>query len=1291
MDELTPDVRKTLELMQMDLEAKQSVADEQVLQKTEDEQGAGTSLQKLFGTDALEPVDRAMDAIGAGALRAGFETYDFLAGEPEEADKTDVRRGVEAQDRALKRKSIGYGLASGVSQMVVGLVGAGKLLAPVKAIKEVAGGKAAFEVARGAVASTFALDPHEERLSNLIQEFPDLENPVTDFLAADIEDTEAEGRFKNALESIGLDYALLGALKTIKFLRAGDTAAASKEIGKLEAANQNGAGSTVAPLPEGDMVPAYKDGAPPAANNQNNPARTLSADNQNIGVSPGNEALDLESPSTYRTTGEAAPAYSDGVPPAAANQNAGPLQAANQNGVGSTVAPLPEGAPVPAFSDGAPPAAANQNAAPTPPPVGKPQAANGNSRAAPVAKAAPGGDVVREQIGTKAPEIDPKTGEPILPTQKVGPDEVRTQDIADADLTSILKGAKQDAEAIKKYGSKDAAAAGGHKFSRTTKLPWQKLRTTVESRALLERTADILRPRFDKIKGGSILKDAKVRLLVDDIASLYGNDPAHILGQLAEAGAAAPRMVANMEASLLIGNRMLNDVDELAARIRVGNVPEFRGDLFAAGEALKGQLAVALDTLAAGNSILANSARTMRRARGQFRIRAKDLAALQAMDPEKVIIVLERAKGDPKKLAQMVSGTWQSRVMDEAIFHLTNGLLWMWPTHLVNTTTNAIMLAARPTEKLFGSAALRLITKDPGKLAELSSVSRQALKEYTYTVASLADGWHNAVEAFRRGDSILNPHHTEYFDVGIQTQSLPWRPVQGVADIAHNAWMSASYRNLTGLPTRALGAADEFFKTMRYRAVIQARASVAAADRGLTGVNAERFIQKSMDEAMDPETGRAVDAAAIRESQTVSFQQDLNYETTIGGSFGRSLQSARKSSPALAIILPFVKTPVNVIRYGIKLTPGLNLAQKEFRDAFKGIHGAEAQAHAYGQMSMASMFGGLAAYLALNGRITGSGPDDFKLKQELLATGWKPFSVVGRNEDGTTTYYQLGRFDPVAMPFSMVADIVENMKKKPDADFSAHMTAVAVAMAKNLGEKTFLLNLNSAMEAFLNPDDGRLGKWAGRTAANMLPASSLMRGMSPDPYLREARTFVDSLIRGVPGLQEGLAVTLDVYGDPVERYVGVWDTQDADVVEAEHNRIMLQTDKGIGKPDPQFEGVDLRDIRLESGVNAYQRYQELVGHPKGQKSLKAALKDLIESDAYQDLVDGDSALKGTRINAIGRVVGKYREWGRKLLLRESQMLRDQVGTRQREVVGAYQTKKAGREPGAVELLNVLRP
>lgn len=1126
---------------------------------------------------------------GAGIAKAGFETKDFLFGEPTEDQKSPLRRGIEQRGKELASESVANSLTMGISQMVTGLVGAGKLMAPLKAAKWMAeGGKAAkvgFEIAKGAVAGATVLDPHEERLSNLVQQFPTLQNPVTDYLAATPGDSAAEGRFKNALESIGVDFALVGVVKAIKMWRAGDVAGAKKEISKLDKAK--------------------------------------------------------------------AEAPTEGKPAEA------PVEAA-----------APDGTSLPAQVE-------------TPP------------------GGAPGADLavlekqgIDEHVGIK-PALDEK-GQPVLPNVVREPDVIRTKEITDDELGALMKESKADFDAIREHGSMAAAIESGYKFKGGTPLPWQKLRGTDDVMAFIGQSAKVLKGRYDLAKGGARMGDARVKALADELGDAYNEDPAMILGEIKQAGENATHMVAAMEAGLRIGNKMFLETHELAARIRNGNLDAWQGNVKAAEEELKARLAATIDTMSYANSILSNSGRAVRRARSEFAIKPADLARLKSMDGDQLAIIMEKAEGDPRKVMLLANRTWQQRVMDQTTFHLTNGLLWMWPTHLVNMTTNAYMLMARPAEKMFGASAMKLFEKDPAKKAELGSMVRQGRQEYGYLVASIGDGWQSAVEAFRRGDSILSPHNTEYFNketTGLSPDELPWKEAKTVWDVVENAWLSASYKNVVGLPARVLGTADEFFKTMRYRAVVQSRAATEAADVGLSPAETKAYVAKALSQAIDPASGRALDQTALLEAKMTTFQQELNYDTTFGGSLGRGLTNLRRTAPIVSWVLPFIKTPMNVVRYGIKMTPGLNMVQKEFRDALLGKAGDEAKAHAIGQMAMGSLFSMYAYHLVSQGRFTGSGPSDYKMQQELMASGWRPYSFVWHDGQGNTKYFQVGRFDPVGLAMGLIADIYKMGQDDPERDLTDVIQATSIAVAKNLGEKTFLLNLNSGIQAMLDPEN--LGpRWVGRTVGSMLPGSSLMRGMNPDPYLREARGFMDNVMRGVPGLSETLPIKYSAFGEPIERTVGLIGTEKPDVVEGEHNRILIQTGKGIGKPAPQWEGVDLRDVTLKSGQNAYERFQQLGGQLPGANSLKTQLEKIIKTKAYQDMPDGDSEVKGTRLNWLGKFVTQYRTAARKVLIRENPELMQYFKARQKAAAGAIiENRKNSREgdPGARSILEALSP
>lgn len=584
-------------------------------------------------------------------------------------------------------------------------------------------------------------------------------------------------------------------------------------------------------------------------------------------------------------------------------------------------------------------------------------------------------------------------------------------------------------------------------------------------------------------------------------------------------------------------------------------------DIIRAGEELKARLLVSAEFMANAQAVSSNSGRALRRMRGQLRFTPEVLAKVKTMDGAALAKVIYQTKGDPKKLAQALNPSFLKRVTDEGAFLLSNNLLWLWPTHTMNITSSAMMVLGRPAEKYLGSFA---VAPHIG-----NTLRRQAAKEWGATMAALGDGFTAMVEAFKRGDSLLAPHNTEFFQHGAGSTTLPvlrWKPINTPSDLIENGLNALNYRNLIGIPTRALGAVDEFFKTLRYRAAVQAEAAVEAAERGLTGSAYTTFVSKRLEAAIDPATGRALDDRALREAQIATFQQELT-----PGTLGATIQQVRGRHPLLHFVVPFVKTPVNVVRYSVKMTPGLNLLQAEYRTALSGAIGPEAQAQAVGQMALGSTFMALTAGLALNGSITGPGPTDPALQRELRATGWQPYSFVLTDEDGSKTYVPLGRADPVGLAFSMVATITEAMQADPEADMEVPITALGVALAKSFMDRTFLANINQAVQAASDPER-RGTKWLGNMAGNLIPASSLLRGTNPDPYLREARDLIDNALKNMPGYSETLPPLRDAFGEPILRKIGLLGDQEADAVETEHNRIILETGKRIYTPSPDFEG-----------------------------------------------------------------------------------------------------------------------
>ena len=202
-----------------------------------------------------KPAVNLWKSVGGGIAKAGFETKDFVFGEPKDGEKSTLRKDIEQGQEDLNDESVYNALAAGITQFSVGMLGAGKLMAPIKIAQRGMKAKAAFEVTRGAIAGAVVIDPHEERLSNLVEEFPALSSPVTRYLAADPSDSNAEGRLKNALEGIGMDLAIIGvfagSMKALKLVKGGQPEEAAKLMKdghmSMEARTAKKAKETVSP------------------------------------------------------------------------------------------------------------------------------------------------------------------------------------------------------------------------------------------------------------------------------------------------------------------------------------------------------------------------------------------------------------------------------------------------------------------------------------------------------------------------------------------------------------------------------------------------------------------------------------------------------------------------------------------------------------------------------------------------------------------------------------------------------------------------------------------------------------------------------------------------------------------------------------------------------------------------------------------------------------------------------------------------------------------------------------
>ena len=199
------------------------------LMKEQQQPGVGTVATKLVrprfqgeqpsqGEVALgKGMGRAVSSLGAIASAVG--------GDPERAKEIDANIAKIPYEEGVP------GLAEGIAQFIT--VGS----PPMRVAKSLAKGPVKQTVIASGATGGLGFSGQEARLSDLVQQYPMISNPVTDFLASDVDDSFALGRFKSALEMAGIDYAL--ALPFIKSVRQTKTQARqSKSNGEVKLAQK---------------------------------------------------------------------------------------------------------------------------------------------------------------------------------------------------------------------------------------------------------------------------------------------------------------------------------------------------------------------------------------------------------------------------------------------------------------------------------------------------------------------------------------------------------------------------------------------------------------------------------------------------------------------------------------------------------------------------------------------------------------------------------------------------------------------------------------------------------------------------------------------------------------------------------------------------------------------------------------------------------------------------------------------------------------------------------------------
>ena len=476
---------------------------------------------------------------------------------------------------------------------------------------------------------------------------------------------------------------------------------------------------------------------------------------------------------------------------------------------------------------------------------------------------------------------------------------------------------------------------------------------------------------------------------------------------------------------------------------------------------------------------------------------------------------LQAAQGNPQALQKMASESKFMRGVKIQNEIFINSILSGPETHAVNIMSTALNTLARPLENTLGSVS--------GQGFDSMQAMRGG-KELYYLMSSITDSLKAAKQAFQIEDNIVNPgamiQEADRFQIRMEGD----KPLANIIN---------TLGTVVRLPGRFLLAEDEFFKQLNFRAYVKASAWEDGMRKGLQGADLQKHIQQQFDGTIEIVNKNSM--ANIKDQSVLNlYEKAQKYaaETTFTAdlpedSLGAAIQGVSRH-PFGRVVLPFVRTPVNIFKAQVRRTPGVNMALKEYRQALRSTDPSVA-AKARGEMYLGGALWSIAGAtaFAINDpmselAITGGGPSDFNMLNQKRATGWQPYSFrfLLKDEDGNVRmgkdgkpryeYVSFRRLDPWASFLMMAADaaaITGGLSKQDRDDFGV---AASVALGRNITNKTYLQGITELADLLGKPQF--LQNWlARRAAATVNPFSAL--GRSVKRNVTSDREILDKKVR----------------------------------------------------------------------------------------------------------------------------------------------------------------------------------
>ncbi len=508
---------------------------------------------------------------------------------------------------------------------------------------------------------------------------------------------------------------------------------------------------------------------------------------------------------------------------------------------------------------------------------------------------------------------------------------------------------------------------------------------------------------------------------------------------------------------------------------------------------------------------------------------AMDDTTLRPAEREALAARIMAAGDDPAAIMREIQAAYLPRWQDKLMELRVNNLI----SSAVTITRNVVGNAAATASRLVENATGYLVDLPVEGVQRLrgagGSANRRRAREIT---ADLAGSLHGATEGARLAWRALRDENFALSQGRIPEEALKLPAIEGRLGVALRT------------PSRIQSAADLLFYQInaegrrsqlamrqalheghRGRAATQRATDLLEASRGVDLAVAERVARGKLKAANDAER---IAGSAHAFAQEYTFRNPLER-------FGQAAEQMRQADnfagAATRFVIPFFRTPVNLGKFTAQRSLLGFISPRNWRDLRSGNR--ERATASIARMGLGTGIAYALASYAMQGHISGAGPDDRASREALKRTGWQPHSVRIGDE-----WYSYRGFSPVSEQLAAAATLAETWTRNPtgEVDLQA-LQRIGLAIARTNLEQPMWTGVADLMNAIRQSDEDFGERKTHSALANMVTGTVVPRAVawaarSVDPTRRAyAETFVDQLLQQAPGTRE---ITLP-FRDPLGR------------------------------------------------------------------------------------------------------------------------------------------------------------